>query len=384
MFQGGNSPPAKFKVANQQENSATEFAPTPVYKSQSKISNDANRTSGSQDAIQHSESNTFQQTQILQYWILVITSIITTVALICYTIYTGLTLRQIRRQADNATNQLKEMQNQREEMKRQAAHAGDQVTKMQETLEAMRQQGKTLHTQTGAMFAQARIMQSSLSETRNLVKQNGEAVQAMQGQLGIMEVQAKTMDASLKFGLRAYVGIHSIKFKAHAKRVFIEIENVGRRPAHHISVSAQMEIQIPMNPEREGSKESVLAELTRPRLLEQRLESPDLPIAGGVLINLVPIIKDFGRTKLYPGNLRILIMIRLNEVISDGDFSLITEGVAILRVKGSIRYNDGFNSGQESAFAFRYFLADDLWILDPILPPTGFEVDNASGEQPEN
>lgn len=157
------------------------------------------------------------------------------------------------------------------------------------------------------------------------------------------------MDRSLVVGTRAYVGIHSIGIDFTAKRVFVQIENIGKVPASEIKVGVVMEVHIP----------------------EKWIRMVEVPSnwgkKGGGKTLAVPFGYDYGKTKLFPGNLNITILILLNDwYISDKHLDLIKEGRAQLVVRGNINFSDGFNSGKNSPFALRYVAKDELWVPEPI------------------
>src|SRR5882762_654606 len=149
LLQGANAQPAKQKTQGQQQQPASSVSPTPLNESQVETGNKPNSANNDQQAKQDREAKAFQQTQIRQYWVLVITSIVTAVLFIAYTVFCGLQWWQIKKQATNAE---------------------EQVIKMQLTLEAVQDQGKTLRRQAIGTTSQAR-------STRDLVGQNKEIVE---------------------------------------------------------------------------------------------------------------------------------------------------------------------------------------------------------------
>jgi hypothetical protein len=168
--------------------------------------------------------------------------------------------------------------------------------------------------------------------------------------------QAKTMDEAFKIPNRAYVGLHSIDFDVNARRIIILVENIGRLPADDIVINLRLEIGMPEN-------------------LKQCIR-PDRKIAAGAQggervfdVNLPD--SKYGKFKLFQGNYKIPIMIRFEreENLTEAEFAQIASGNARLTVYGNISFTDGFNSGQKSKFALRYFLRGKVWIPQYIPSP---------------
>jgi hypothetical protein len=229
------------------------------------------------------------------------------------------------------------------------------------------------HRQRDIMEKQLRLMRS---QTNSLALQ----AQISLDQRDLTEGQARTMDKSLVFGTRAYVGVHSIVFDPHKKRIFLQIENIGKVPAKNIQVTLEMLIRIP-----EHLMPSPAPDGTRRGWEYIEGNRPDHP--GGAPLGewelRIPWLHPYGRTQLFPGSLKIGIMIRLDEVIylTPQQYGAITAGHAKLIVRGIITYSDGFHKGKRTEFAFRYYLRDNLWIS---LPQTGLEMFHTDPEQPES
>lgn len=244
--------------------------------------------------------------------------------------------------------------------------------------EIMDGQLRLMRSQTDSLAFQAEIS----SEQRDLmegqiVRQGAQAAETAD----LMKQQAKTMDRSLVLGTRAYVGVHSIAFDPHKKRIFLQVENIGRVPAKNIQVTLEMMIRIP-------EQFMPIAAPDGTRRGWERVEggTPDgitdpAPFSEWEL--RIPWLHPYGRTKLFPGSLRIGIMIRLDEVIylTPQQYGTITSGHAKMFVRGVITYSDGFHRGKRTEFAFRYYLRDDLWIS---LPDTGFEMFQTEPEKPDS
>jgi hypothetical protein len=123
--------------------------------------------------------------------VLVITSVVTAVAVLIYTIFAGLQWWAIRKQGE---------------------YASQQVGKIQGQLDVIQEQ--------------ARIMSESLAETRNLVSQNERAVKA-----------AERIADLASAGERAYVGVTGLVINdlSVGKSPILEVtfSNAGKTPAFH-------------------------------------------------------------------------------------------------------------------------------------------------------
>src|SRR5437016_1370445 len=139
--------------------------------------------------------------------VLIITSIVTAVAVLIYTVFAGLQWWAIRRQGK---------------------YASDQVEKMQGQLNAIKDQ--------------ARIMRESLAETRNIVNQNERGVRA--AERGIEVAQENTTYAQ-----RAYVSVTA--GDGNWERFFLRIENSGNTPASKVQLIAVAEVRPDQPPIRD-------------------------------------------------------------------------------------------------------------------------------------
>ncbi len=317
-----------------------------------------------------------------------------------YAFFAFLTWREIGRQATSAKKQVEKTGDTLEEIKKQrkilntqaiaalsqarsireslivttkAAH--DQLLAMQgqwkameESLEAMREQYAAekdfMKLQIHNLSDQSDVMEASYELSKQSIRQNEQTVKAMQGQLAAMERQeqsmrdqAKLMDRSLVLGTRAYLGIHSVNLDIASKRLFLHLENVGRVPAKNIKVVTEILAEVPETKYR--------------ALCTQPPQTLDWGQREGERWLQIPFLNHLGRTKLFPGNLRVPIMIRLDNspYFSDQQFSLITGGYAKFTMRGLITYSDGFHSGKRTEFAFRYFGKNNLWVPEAIEGP---------------
>ncbi len=237
LLQGVNTQPSKQETQSQQQKSATRVSPTPFNEAQAETSNESRRTNDNKQAEQSNVGGSFQRTQTTQYWILVVTSIITTAAVIFYTIFAALTLKQIRRQADNASDQAEKMQGQLDAMEKQANLMDAALVESQkiafETKRAVsvsENQSTYMKLQTDALVGQVEIMSKSFLQTGQLVEQNERAVAAA-------EHSAKIAQESLHIGDAPYFGITGIAFTDldldRYPGVAIGFMNGGRTPAWH-------------------------------------------------------------------------------------------------------------------------------------------------------
>ncbi len=229
----------------------------------------------------------------------------------------------------------------------QAGIYGWQLWVMRRTLREITRQADALDNQVSAAQGQLTAMQGQLS--------------AIERQESVMKNQARTMDAALVLGTRAYVGAHKPRLERETRRIFFYIGNVGKVPAKDIMVVYELRVAIP----RQFVKDR------QPRKFWGTMaQDPEHWTLR------VPFMNSFGeRTKLFPG-LQIELMIGLGAgeqpYIGDAEYTLIMQGHAETEIRGEIKYSDGFHSGKISDFAFRYFALDDIWIPQTI--DKSFEV----------
>lgn len=124
--------------------------------------------------------------------VLVITSIVTAVAVLIYTVFAGLQWWAIRKQAEHTANQALKMQGQLDEMKRQAG-----------------------------------LMEKGLGETRKMIEQNERAVETA-------EESTRIARRSFHSSERPHFGITGVTMNFEVGRAFspsITIRNGGRSPA---------------------------------------------------------------------------------------------------------------------------------------------------------
>lgn len=205
-----------------------------------------------------------------------------------------------------------------------------QLKKMEETVALVGKQEGTMRDQLTAMQGQ---------------------LVAVQDQVEIMEGQAKSMDESVVYGLRAYVGVHSIDYDPETDRVFLQVENIGKVPAENIDVFIEIEVKVPAKflPFRPFIE----------RVLNDEPDGPQTTTFG--------FRYRFGRkAKLFPGNLKIKIRIPLEPWFRE-ELPLIRSGAARLVARGNINFMDGFHKDKNSPFSFRYRLSDKCWFPHPLL-----------------
>jgi hypothetical protein len=189
------------------------------------------------------------------------------------------------------------------------------------------------------MDAQWDAMRQGLSRTDKVIEKMEAQLVAVKEQAEIMGKQAKSMDQSVVFGLRAYVGVRSITLDLQKKRIFLEIGNTGKVPAKNIKVQILLRVEIP-------------EEFRKPEPFHF------VEVQTG---------SDYGNTKLFPDTLPIKFVIRLDEdPMIASRLDLIAAGHARMIIRGNINFMDGFHSDKNTPFAFRYFLRDNLWSPYPV------------------
>lgn len=156
----------------------------------------------------------------------------------------------------------------------------------------------------------------------------------------VMERQSKTMDRSLIVSSRAYVGVRSISLDRRAKTVLVEIENVGNTPADQVTLFLQLVNIGPVEFDESGN-----------------------PVHQDIQTDSVR--EDYGRTKLFKGNLPILLTFHLGKWAEE--FRLIEGGEYSLIVRGYIDYADGFSSSpnERTDFYFNYLPEMNVWSAGP-------------------
>jgi hypothetical protein len=263
-----------------------------------------------------------------------------------YIVAAFLQWNSIKKQANKAEAQLEVVRKQSRTMLGTWRVIRQQTRVMKEQLEAINKQEGHLSIQADAAKEAADMAKGQL-----VAMQHQE--QAQFQQLDAIKAQAKTMDRSLVLGTRAYVGIQSVGLDVSNKRLFLHIENVGAVPAKDIMVVTEVRAEVP-----ETKYESVCRHMDRAR------GYADWGVKNDNRWLQIPYLNRLGRTKLFPGNLRIPVMIRFDDspYFSDEQFSLITGGYAKFSINGVITYSDGFHSGKKTEFAFRYFSANTLWV----------------------
>jgi hypothetical protein len=188
-----------------------------------------------------------------------------------------------------------------------------------------------------AVVAQAIIYFSQ----RNLMARQW---QAMLDALEQTRQQTQIARVSLSISSQAYVCVHSIKLDLDKERIFIEVENLGRVPAHSIEVGVWLRLEIP------------------PKLKRKH--------AG-----FQNIYKWGRQTELFPGNLRIKVRIPLKLWLGGEDIALIKSGHGRLIAEGLITFYDGFlpREPKNTNFAYVYRLTEQEWFPQRILSPEELE-----------
>jgi hypothetical protein len=161
--------------------------------------------------------------------------------------------------------------------------------------------------------------------------------QAMVEQTRIMQEQLQVMDKSLRIGERAYVGVHSIQADLKIGQIKVLLENIGHVPAQNVLVFA-----------------------TQVRTILGGVGVGDRAISSRVTI-------DTGRTKLFPGNFKMPIIIPLKD-LSPEEVKAIQSGMEWLTITLQIQYGDGFGNTETSRFVFRYTPSpNEGWVIEPLL-----------------
>jgi hypothetical protein len=209
-----------------------------------------------------------------------------------------------------------------------------QLKKMRETVALLVGEGTTMRKQLAAMEWQAGILEVQAGLFDKQVK-------AMQDQMALMERQERFTRDALIISNSAVVAVHSIEMNKARKTVLVRIENTGNRPAEHISLFLQV---FTFMPPKIGKRDEPITQETKDDFVRE----------------------DYGRTKLFKGNLPILITFYLSRW-SDEEFELIQKGICGLTVDGYVKYSDGFSSQptERTEFFFTYLPEIDAWSAGP-------------------
>lgn len=157
----------------------------------------------------------------------------------------------------------------------------------------------------------------------------------------VMERQSKTMDRSLIISRRAYVGIRSIRMDRRAKTVLVEIENIGDVPAEQITLFLQLFSTWPVEIGEGGD-------------IHQQVRKKS-------------VLEEYGRAKLFRGNLPILLTFYLHSQWTEEEIRRIEEGPIGLIIRDYIKYANGFSTepNDRTEFYFDYHSELDAWTAGP-------------------
>ncbi len=192
-----------------------------------------------------------------------------------------------------------------------------------------------MQTQERDYARQANTMDESLTETRNLVKQNADMVTAMQGQLDAMERQFIHSE-------RAYVGIHRIERRIETKTPFIQIENTGRIPGDKIIAR-------------------IFVILLVPDYIVERHAGAVKPVSESEEVFEV----NYGRTQLHRGALHLQATPELRRWLTEFEIELAFRGDARIVLHVRLDYWDGF-APAVSDFAFHFDARANEWKPWPV------------------
>jgi hypothetical protein len=248
LLQGANAQPAKHKAQSQQQGSASSVSPTPLNDRKIEAGDKSDSTGNSQQPKQDDEGKTFQRTQITQYWVLVITSVVTTALFVAYTFFCGLQWWQIKKQANLSAQQ---------------------IQTMKDTLDEMGRQRKTLHTQAEGVFRQARYTRETVTESRKMVEKMQAQLEAIQRQEKHLATQADAARKAVELAETSeapYFGIIGIRVIDFAPGYYTGVDitffNGGKTPAWHFFPLAHFIVgEHPDYPEAKHSLELITTDI---------------------------------------------------------------------------------------------------------------------------
>jgi hypothetical protein len=159
-------------------------------------------------------------------------------------------------------------------------------------------------------------------------------------QAEVMERQETLTRDALVISNRATVAVHSIEMNKARKTVLVRIENTGNQPAGDISVFLRLFTFGP--PEWNGKDDPP----------NQETKSASVRVS-------------YGRTKLFKGNLPILLTFFLSDW-TDSEFRNIEKGTHGLTLIGYIEYSDGFfpEPIRRTEFVLGYLSELGVWSTD--------------------
>ena len=199
----------------QAQQSQASPSPTPVDNRQTEIDNTAKAERERYENERDAKEDTFKAEQLRQNRIIVN-------ATIFMAVFAGINLLVAIVYAFFAWRTLKAVD-------KQATHASQQVGKMGEQLEEMRLQRTTMRRQAIAAVSEARSTRDTLTETKNLVRQNEGVLKAMREQVEIMGV---AIEPKLRIS-----NVRVEHFSTGAWPIFlVSIVNEGATDARNVSL----------------------------------------------------------------------------------------------------------------------------------------------------
>ena len=161
------------------------------------------------------------------------------------------------------------------------------------------------------------------------------------GQWEVMREQSQKVEKSFVLANRASLSVHSIELNKTEHVVLVKIENTGNMPAQGISLYLKLVSFGPVEGIESGD-------------LHQEIRSSS-------------VREDYGRTKLFKGNLPILLTFYLRADWTDNDFRNIEKGKLGLSLIGYVEYGDGFSDkpDQRTEFYFDYQAEISAWSTGP-------------------
>jgi hypothetical protein len=228
-----------------------------------------------------------------------------------------------------------------------------QLKKMEEAVRVAAKQGET-------MEGQLTAMQDQLDAINKQEGHLATQAAAAKTQSEVMARQTTIMDKTLVFGTRAYVGVKKLGADYRGRKIHLIIENVGRVPANNIQIMLEFRVQILRT----------LLPLTQPPTgWHAKGYDPD---CWG---KTIPFLHAYGkRTKLFPGQPLDVITFIEPYHLARSEIMLVELGEGVrVRIRGEIRYSDGFHRDKVTHYDFRYLGGE--WIPQQLDDPRGLYGD---------
>jgi hypothetical protein len=191
-----------------------------------------------------------------------------------------------------------------------------------------------------AVIYQAVVYHRQWQAMKESLKRTDLVIERMQSQIAASNTQTEVMRKALVVSNSAVVAVHSVELNKAERTVLVRIENTGNLPAGDIRVFLRLFTFGP--PEWNGKG--------------------DLPNQA---TKSVSVRMSYGRTKLFKGNLPILLPFILSDWTAS-EFRNIEKGTHNLTLIGYVEYSDEFfpERVKRTEFVLGYLSELGVWCTD--------------------